>query len=503
MCPFLRKLHIFGFGGLYFALKAFGLQLFRWRIQLAMAIFAARDDEQQLELLRLMDMSHAARVARRSSWRGKRHDDLCRHDDSLVKRHAALCVWIQSQKKHVFPCSTWKHVVNYHFQHAADLSGPINVPGFVQLTKELDTGRSTATVAFPNSFEKGDEAFCGAAGVAINEDVAVEGAFKIVFLKLLLRDAFENYPTCKVNLNSRDWKISRRCFLTEIARVVAVDYLEIRRNPNPATLPLRARSLYQAPTDQETRNAEIVELLKVISCSVHGWFQLRSFSGLITTPSGEIAPWRELARLVTPYSLVQFLLDRTEVFDVVVLEEHNFSRCPERLCRFRCIGVGIGVGGPQPVALVRRQLDRWLASGATYRGPLPTNQPTGWEKLPSVSSGLTGVAISSISASTAISNASLQPQQQELPVAHSSPGQPVALAQPAPSSQVTPSGLCRGDCQGWYFTRRYTESSWWFSDNESSWWSAESWWFSDSDSSWWFSDEAWWCEPWWSSEGRW
>ena len=172
-----------------------------------MAIFAARDDEQQLELLRLMDMSHAARAARRSSWRGKRHDDLRRHDDSLVKRHAALCVWIQSQKKHVFPCSTWKHVVNYHFQHAADLSGPINVPGFVQLTKELDTGRSTATVAFPNSFEKGDEAFCGAAGVAINEDVAVEGAFKIVFLKLLLRDAFENYPTCKVNLNSRDWKI--------------------------------------------------------------------------------------------------------------------------------------------------------------------------------------------------------------------------------------------------------------------------------------------------------
>jgi hypothetical protein len=104
-----------------------------------------------------------------------------------------------------------------------------------------------------------------------------------------------------------------------------------------------------AETDQETREAEIVKLLTVISFSVNRWAQLRSLPYRVTTPWGTMAPWRELARLVEPYTLFQFLRDRPEVFEV---EVQKGSHCLEKLRKFHCIGVD----GPQPVALVRQQL---------------------------------------------------------------------------------------------------------------------------------------------------
>ena len=173
-------------------------------------------------------------------------------------------------------------------------------------------------------------------------------------------------------------------------RVVKKDYLfdlEVRidyeiSGMDPNDRPVRLRSLYQEPTDQDARDAEIVKLLTEIFVHVRGWRAYGNGSSLarirrdsdgrqsgivklralawVSMPEGRvIVPWRDLARLVRPHTLLQFLQDHPDAF---VLGRKRYFGGFERLHCFACSDVD---GPGQPVAPAPQLL-------------------TGWENLPTV-----------------------------------------------------------------------------------------------------------------------
>ena len=313
----------------------------------------------------------------------------------LEDRFKRLCLWIQKQKVvDDLNAATWREMLRFHFEGRQENAGSTRTligtrageSEIKQLRLESDNVRR-ADIGFPYSFERGDGACCCGTGYADDDDGAVEVACLALLMKLLLRDALENYPNNLVHLKTNNWAISIPCLQERIVRVVKMSYLVdlelyIDRGisgMDPSERPVRPRSLYQEPIDQDARDAEIMKLLTDIFVHVRGWQayqhgpslpRFRRYSdgrpsgivGLralasVAMPGGRvIVPWRALARLARPHTLLQFLRDRPDAF---VLRTKIFGGTH----RLHYFAWRSDVDGPgQPVAL--ESLTGW--------GDLPT-----------------------------------------------------------------------------------------------------------------------------------
>ncbi len=329
-----------------------------------------------------------------------------RSEDDLLAQNSDLCVWIESQR-----IGTWRHILKSHMQRSFTLKGPIctqHVVHSLVFEGAPPPNRIKATVSFPNSFDTGDGAACSASVVAIDEQRATTEVCKKLVMQLLLRDALDHYPNSRMVLKTTMWAIPIKNLLQEIARRIhgqfelpVDDIINNMQIMDPSSrCQARRSSMYQEPTDQRARDAEIEALLREISVNEmrvneNGWAKLSNLRTL-KAPGGEtITPWRELARLVKPGTLLTFLRARPEMFEVWV--ENG------KLLYYRRRGEP-----EQPLA---------LAQPAAAAPPPQPRQP---EQL---------VALAQPQEPAAIAQP-WQPQQPEQPVALGQPQQPAAPPQP-------------------------------------------------------------------------
>ena len=163
-----------------------------------------------------------------------------------------------------------------------------------------------------------------------------------LFLKLLVRDAIDNYPNCKMVLKQQNWTIPVDHFLLEIARNASLLYAEglPMEFVDPSSGP-SSRRLYEEPDNQQSRDIEVVELLKEISFNENGWARPNYLKRICTREGVKMIPWCELSRLLKPHALLPFLRRHPGLFEV--------NACGTQLYAFRCIA---DHSPGQPVALV-------------------------------------------------------------------------------------------------------------------------------------------------------
>jgi hypothetical protein len=193
--------------------------------------------------------------------------------DWLLQRFKSLCMWIWRQKV-VDSNVTWREMLRFHFEGRQEDAGSISTRRLIctrageseiQHLRLLSDNVRRADIGFPYSFEPGDGPNCCGKGWADDDGGAFELACLELLLKLLVRDALENYPNNRVHLKTNNWVISITRLQERIVRVVKKDYLfdlEMRMDSisemDPRDRPVRPRSLYQEPTDQDARDAAIV-----------------------------------------------------------------------------------------------------------------------------------------------------------------------------------------------------------------------------------------------------
>ena len=256
------------------------------------------------------------------------------HDDAFLAQYLALCDWVGSVSN-----GHWRHILKSHFQRRKTDGGPICTEHTKDVAKKekANDGSTKTTITFPNSFDHGDGLQCSASGVD------EEQACKTLFLKLLVRDAIDNYPNCKMVLKQQNWTIPVDHFLLEIARNASPLYAEglPMEFVDPSSGP-SSRRLYEEPDNQQSRDIEVVELLKEISFNENGWARPNYLKRICTTREGvKMTPWCELSRLLKPHALLPFLRRHPGLFEV--------NACGTQLYAFRCIA---DHSPGQPVALV-------------------------------------------------------------------------------------------------------------------------------------------------------
>jgi hypothetical protein len=243
-----------------------------------------------------------------------------------------LCVWIEEQKKQG---QSWRHILKSHIIRSKTL-GPIcteDIADIVVIGTE-GGGRIKATVTIPNSFEFGDGLACSAWAVADTKKEAIGEACKNLMMNLFLQDAENHFPISKMVLKMANWKIPIEDLVQEIARRGSSDFRALAEMDPGLTLTVsiidptsgrqRKHNLYQEPTNQDAREAEVCQLLTEISGRVQvpsrGWAKPHDMRQMQTKAGDTVTPWREVARLVKPGTLLKFLQDRPQLFEVAVGE---------------------------------------------------------------------------------------------------------------------------------------------------------------------------------------
>ena len=222
---------------------------------------------------------------------------------------------------------TWKRLLAGHLNRGKKNGGAI-IDGFVEdhMTydeRHEDRAPFRATLQIPHSFERGDNAACGATVEAELFDEGIQLASKMVLAKLFIRDATNHPAESRLTLHSVNWKVELADLLQEVRNTVRPQSSSpqsfYRRQPAaPPSPPLpmpttsrsnhsRAAARYESPDDPAQRVEEIKRVLR----------------NMILTDGGETKPHRArriqlgdgeahmpglvLARLVKPGKLLAFL----------------------------------------------------------------------------------------------------------------------------------------------------------------------------------------------------
>ena len=221
---------------------------------------------------------------------------------------------------------TWKRLLAGHLNRGKKNGGAI-IDGFVEdhMTydeRHEDRAPFRATLQIPHSFERGDNAACGATVEAELFDEGIQLASKMVLAKLFIRDATNHPAESRLTLHSVNWKVELADLLQEVRNTVRPQSSPqsfYRRQPAaPPSPPLpmpttsrsshsRAAARYESPDDPAQRVEEIKRVLR----------------NMILTDGGETKPHRArriqlgdgeahmpglvLARLVKPGKLLAFL----------------------------------------------------------------------------------------------------------------------------------------------------------------------------------------------------
>ena len=237
-------------------------------------------------------------------------------DAELLDRVVAV---ISSRRKYNAGL-TWKRLLAGHTHRGKNNGGHIidefvdQYMTYVQIDTE-DTIR--ATLEIPHSFQRGDNAACGATVTAGSKDDGVQLASKNVLAKLFIRDATDHYPYSQLTLHAKNWKCERADLLQEVRNVVVGSppphsfYSAPPQPPLPMPTTTRRQAaggdLYEPPADPAERVEEIKAVLRQMIDTDGGSTKPHYARKIWTADGNWQQPYTILARLVVPGKLREFL----------------------------------------------------------------------------------------------------------------------------------------------------------------------------------------------------
>jgi len=269
-----------------------------------------------------------------------------------------LTLWIAAQAN-LTTQVTWRRILGADLKRPQKLGGYI-CPNICDLVQVYQLGGNTvrAMLRIDNSYARGDGIVSAATAVANDKADAIEQVCKKLMIRRLLYDARVNYPNSTLRLVPNNWRIGIDDMLQHICHslgrlggeVFVAERLcasELHTDGTQRSLgrEITAWAAYVQPAahEVEKRNIEIANLLVSISRNEvgygneAGWAhpnflkRMRLQRKEVRRPCPALKQYRgtqtplflELGRLVEPRTLLKFLQDRPQIFEVKLKTTNN------------------------------------------------------------------------------------------------------------------------------------------------------------------------------------